>query len=899
LEQEFLYDARWAAGRVSSMDKHEAVKLHEAIRVRDPDVPYAGLPGQTRYECVHLVETDGSLRSVAVCRAINVQTHPELKARALTGLLHRFEDGRELALSFVYHDPESRRFALVLPSALAHLELKEWSKLMSEIAEDTLHAVPAYVKEMTIVLGVAALARYIESEPEPEGELPSGATRSTEGLTRDVELSERENLLLQRERELAEQERALIRMAEGLTAREGELNRHKEQLDTARADLDLRESELRDQVPQERSEPRRAGNWQEVGLVASSDGDATVVSDLPRRVAGESAFDASHAYGGTRSLPPPLPMSPRTRTGGPPPLPHRPTRRTPPPLSMRRDTHATSPGDERPPRRSTPPPLPTHDALVTEAHDPEPEVHAPPHFAGLHHGQMTHKLAEDELWLFARLDEPHASAFRHGADLALQYTEAENHPIAVLSLIDQRDDAYVIRVALDGRFEGDLRVLEHLSRSFRARVALYIDTLYIETVTVSTLREGVAQSIQDKIAKLPPSEHTPLHDPSVLLDRVLETPPPLVNGDLPFGPARREASTVVSVWAAVEQLTAWLRPEKLAEATLTYSVPRHVIDATIRRVVRAAIAFGVALPDELLKLAVEHGAASDEQSALREQLQAFRQRIENHQNDLGAEATRKNWDRLLAAADARNVEVDTVTLALSRAEPPSARSELHLSRVFEGASAAELKQKLQDPLQRLETIRELCVRGHASAIEQVCQVLDLLRPNEAAVATAQLLAFGDAAGDGLIFALNSSNEAVRQCAALALGKLQLRRALLPLLKQLESEESPLHVEIARAFGDFGAPALRNVVRVIPTATRPDRLVLALAHLANHGCAREVEKLENDAEADVAQAARKAMARRARMEWEDLSVREQRTLTDASPTARLSQAFYAEASKVAI
>ncbi|HKP64484.1 MAG TPA: HEAT repeat domain-containing protein, partial [Polyangiales bacterium] len=577
------------------------------------------------------------------------------------------------------------------------------------------------------------------------------------------------------------------------------------------------------------------------------------------------------------------------------PLPHRPTRRTPPPLAMRREQAAN---DDRPPRmRSTPPPLPTHDALVTEPHDPEPEVHAPPHFAGLHQGQMAHKLAEDELWLFARLDEPHASAFRHGADLALQYTEVDAHPVAVLSLVDQRDETYVIRMALDGRSESDQRVLEHLSRSFRARVALYIDSLYIETVTVSTLREGVAQAIQDKIAKLP-LEHG-LRDPAELLESVLSMPPALMNDDLPFGPARREASTVVSVWASVEQLAAWLRPEKIAEATLTYSVPRHVIDATIRRVVRAAIAFGVALPDELLRLAVEHGAASDEHSAVREQLQAFRQRIENNQNDLGKEATRKNWDRLLAAADARGVEVEHATLALSRAEPLSDRAALHATRAFEGASAAELKQKLQDPGQRLEAIRELCVRGHASAIEQVCAVLDALRPGEAAVATAQLLMFGEAAGDGLISALNSSNEAVRQCAALALGKLQLRRALLPLLKALENEDSPLHAEIARAFGDFGAPALRSVVRVIPGATRPDRLVLTLAHLANHGCAREVEKLENDPEGEVAQAARKAMARRARMEWEDLSVREQRTLTDASPTARLSQAFYAEASKVAI
>jgi HEAT repeat protein len=147
--------------------------------------------------------------------------------------------------------------------------------------------------------------------------------------------------------------------------------------------------------------------------------------------------------------------------------------------------------------------------------------------------------------------------------------------------------------------------------------------------------------------------------------------------------------------------------------------------------------------------------------------------------------------------------------------------------------------------------------------------------------------------------LSAPSETVRQCAALAIGKLQMRRALVDLLNQLETEESPTYAEMARAFGDFGAPALRSVVRVLPTSERPDRLVLALAHLANHGSAREVEKLENDPDSTIAQAARKAMARRARMEWEDLSVREQRTLTDASPAARLSQAFYAEASKVAI
>ena len=119
------------------MEKRETAKSHEAIPIRSADAPYGGAAGQTRFEQVHLVAPDGSLSSLSLCRVVNAETHPELQERALAGDLHRLDDGRELALCFVYHDPAARKFALVLPSSLAHTELKEWSLLMAEIAQDT------------------------------------------------------------------------------------------------------------------------------------------------------------------------------------------------------------------------------------------------------------------------------------------------------------------------------------------------------------------------------------------------------------------------------------------------------------------------------------------------------------------------------------------------------------------------------------------------------------------------------------------------------------------------------------------------------------------------------------------------------------------------------------------
>jgi hypothetical protein len=866
------------------MDKHGAAVSHEAIPIRELDPPYAGQPGQTRFESVHLVNPDGSLRTLAVCRAVNTKTHPELKLRAMTGLLHRLDDGRDLALSFVYHDPDARKFALVLPAVLAHTELKEWARLMTELAEDTRNPVPLYVKDTTTVVGIAALERYALSEDvEPEGDVIAAEPGN------GADASEQERMLLQRERELAEQERALIRMAEGLTAREGELNRIQDQLDTARADLEIREAEVAERAsPSSQPGGPRRGSWTEVGVGRSQDDEATVVAEAPQAFVANDGQAASSG----RSHPPPLPL--RLSRSRPPPLPLR-QRAAPPPLGSRRDADESRSVVMR---GSEPPPLPRHAASAPFDKDPEPEVLPPAYFAGQRVGQMAVKLIADELWLFVHIEEERAAAFRRGVDLMLQYVEVESYPVLLLSLVNQGQDTHAIRLALDGHSDADLRVLEHLSRSFRARVALYIGGVYCETLTVATLREGVAQAIADKVAKLP-KERAALSAADVML-RVLRAPPSLWNDDLPFGPARREASTTAAVLAAVEQLASWLRPEKLVEATLTYCVPRNVIEATNRRVLRAALAFGIALPEELIKLAVEHRAAADEPSLVREQLAAFKQRVEQGENDLGATATRKNWDALFALAEAREVAVDDSLRALANSTQPSARPDVaRPQRPLETLPAPELRSRLQVEADRAEAIRELCLRGHSSSIDLVLGMLEQLSTAELPGAVAQLLPFGDAAGDRLIAALTSPSQPVRQLAALALGRLKLRRALLPMLQQLEAEETPIFAELARAFGDFGPACTRTVERAIPAATRPDRLVLVLAHLANHGAIKEVERLENNPDSDIAQAARKAMAKRSRMEWEDLAVREQRTLGDSEPAALLSQAFYAEVTKLAI
>jgi HEAT repeat protein len=155
-----------------------------------------------------------------------------------------------------------------------------------------------------------------------------------------------------------------------------------------------------------------------------------------------------------------------------------------------------------------------------------------------------------------------------------------------------------------------------------------------------------------------------------------------------------------------------------------------------------------------------------------------------------------------------------------------------------------------------------------------------------------LLALGGDVAQGLVEALDSPSQDVRHACALGLGQLRLATTLPPLMQRIETEPTPSWAEMARALGDFGLVALPAVVAALPLSERRERLMVGLAHLANHGCGEQVRQLENDPDPTVAMAARQALARCARMGEEDAAVRMQQPLRDNSPETRFSQVFFA-------
>jgi hypothetical protein len=245
-----------------------------------------------------------------------------------------------------------------------------------------------------------------------------------------------------------------------------------------------------------------------------------------------------------------------------------------------------------------------------------------------------------------------------------------------------------------------------------------------------------------------------------------------------------------------------------------------------------------------------------------------------------------------APASMRPQSSPSMSPARRSTPPPAAAVETAGSDLGSHASAGALRSALMDPARRLDAIRELCRRGHPNAIAPIFGVLSALPPEGVADAVVCLLALGEGVVDGLTECLGNASQDVRHAAALGLGQLRAAQALPALVHQVLVESTPSWEEMARALGDFGPAALPHVVAALPGSERRERLMLGLAHLANHGCHEEVKSLESSPEPSVVAAARQALLRCARLYVDDVAMRTQQPLRDQSPETRFSQVFFA-------
>ena len=152
--------------------------------------PYRGMVGITRRVPIHLSCPCGTLHAVEVVAGVDAEADPELAATLARDdeggpfqevLCPMTSQAMRLAVSFVYHDPASRKLALVVPEVLRHREAAERAALWTLLAAEVEADIPAYVRSAPIVFGGGELLAYLGAAPEEGVARPEAARSSWSG----------------------------------------------------------------------------------------------------------------------------------------------------------------------------------------------------------------------------------------------------------------------------------------------------------------------------------------------------------------------------------------------------------------------------------------------------------------------------------------------------------------------------------------------------------------------------------------------------------------------------------------------------------------------------------------------------------------------------------------------
>jgi hypothetical protein len=751
---------------------------------------YEGEAGRTWAEAVHLLEPDGSARTRWVHRVINAASDPDLARAAREGRLNHDPASTDIALPFVYHDPVGAHFVLVVPEELRHLALEERSQLWERIASDTEAAVPRYVLDCPVVIGVAGLRLRLGLDPHEvtlaQKPGPSGETAEYRPGLEPADLDPRYSQSELRQR--AREER-LRRWSEELRAREERLRELERSLEARR----------RTPAPIESDAP---------------------ISINPRAMdtaSGEALFeesweDDSGDVTGVRMTEP-----------------------IPPPVG-RRGTGETD----------------VDDVIATPARTPTPIDPATPRVPdALVKGdaRLVARLHLGDVLLFLRLDpEAEAALATSSPELLVQLGGDEHHPAVLLTVVIDRPEApFVARAPLDVRDPDQRAVLTRLAMRYQALLLPVEDGGRTGApVPLAAPREANVTLLLERLSRAPASEVAPAPDG-------LSMPPPVrLPGGHPFV-AHPPAVSAREALDRVQQLAAWASPSRMDMALLVLSIPREQVDLGIGRVLADGRAYGIALPQELLGRSIAHGLVDDPRELVEALLATFARTVATaDRGGITQGEVSANWERLLDLAARHRVTPSEETLSLAQAAIDRLRR-LSDETVELGADAldtmtvADLIVLLEHPHAGTEAALALLGRRDASVLADVFAAVRRMPREEVLKVLPTLVLSGADAVDVLLEGLLARKTFVRQASAIALARLGSARSVDALLELLVKEPSEVWREVARVLPELGAAVIEALARAADDGMGEDaRVAFAFAHLAARDQAEVVEAVAESA-----------------------------------------------------
>lgn len=118
--------------------------------------------GATRTERVRVFRPNEAPLELEVYRVVNVVEDPQLREPALSGTLHRLDDGEDVEVPFLYHDPDARQLVLVIPDGARGRELSERGRLLDRLMREPEDAVPPYMRQFGVVYGHHGLRERLD-----------------------------------------------------------------------------------------------------------------------------------------------------------------------------------------------------------------------------------------------------------------------------------------------------------------------------------------------------------------------------------------------------------------------------------------------------------------------------------------------------------------------------------------------------------------------------------------------------------------------------------------------------------------------------------------------------------------------------------------------------------------
>jgi hypothetical protein len=830
---------------------------------------YRGSLGRTQTKLVHVANGIGDLVAIQVFTTIDAVSDPELADRLQSSdparALDVFRVGNEairVTVPVLYHDPAAEILVLVLGESDRHRELDERIKVLERLRVDDA-PIPAYVTELAVVYGATGLRTYLEGRADKalesvRLEAAKDAERRRADLTaRELEL---ERARIDTERKSRELERRAIELdvvkAE-LAGAKAEVDRAKAELARDRAEIERMRSEARNRVIAAAQKSTESAEATSISPPPTDRGDSemptkpitkTAIDDLESALAprNEDSFvddlktgvvdalaiedkgeDVEHAVEGDDQVM----------------------------IEFDEETTGSS-GIQQ-----------GADPLTTETVDLPLEVANDTWFEeAARHPVSSFTVSGGVVRLALVVGEQLARGLGGNLDIRILLHRAPSYPVITLVLgppaAMRAPNTQLASVMLDIGNDADRQVLIALVKRFELLIDVVVRGKKIRRLKLTApLGENVGYILRGAEDHLRAVATEGEPDEPRARELVSGAGYDLLGIQHPDAPEFRDdklaqLATAQQLRRALAMARRFARPAREDYLVCTRGFPLPRWRELRRKVLEAAVNWGIWMGPELAQVAVSEGLARSRRDLIAKLDRGF-ETLRKHPtaNDIDNEAAEDNANAIAEEAKALGVELQKSRNGAIASDEVSAVSgsiggNTPARGIKQPKTVEELMVQLDDRAHRVAAALELCDRGEPKAAAKVIGSVTKMSRAEAVRVLGMSVKFGDAAKEPLLQGLASSKAFLRHGCALALALLRTEDGTQAVIELLITEPTEIWREVARAIGQVGPTALLPLASTfgrLGEATTPamaERVAWAMAHVAVRGGKAAIETMAN-------------------------------------------------------